>query len=90
MNPFLLEVGTEEIPAGYIQPALDALASNLTAKLAQARISHGAVHTFGTPRRLVVRLDGVAGRQQSITEASFYMCIHRLILHSYRLTIQPQ
>jgi len=68
MNPFLLEVGTEEIPAGYIQPALDALASNLTAKLAQARISHGAVHTFGTPRRLVVRLDGVAGRQQSITE----------------------
>ncbi len=68
MNPLLLEIGTEEIPAGYIQPALDMLASNLTTKLTQLRISHGAVQTFGTPRRLVVRLDDVADRQQSITE----------------------
>lgn len=68
MNPLLLEIGTEEIPAGYIQPALDALASNLTDKLAQKRISHGAVQTFGTPRRLVIRVDDVADRQPSITE----------------------
>jgi glycyl-tRNA synthetase beta chain len=68
MNPLLLEIGTEEIPAGYIQPALDALASNLSTKLTQSRINHGVVHTFGTPRRLVVRLDDVADRQQSITE----------------------
>lgn len=68
MNPLLLEIGTEEIPASYIQPALDALASNLTGKLAHARIDHGAVQTYGTPRRLVVRLDDVAHRQQSITE----------------------
>jgi glycyl-tRNA synthetase beta chain len=68
MNPLLLEIGTEEIPAGYIQPALDALATNLTTKLTQSRISHGGVQTCGTPRRLVVRLDDVADRQQSITE----------------------
>lgn len=68
MNPLLLEIGSEEIPAGYIQPALEALASNLTGKLARARISHGDIHTFGTPRRLVVRLDDVADRQKSITE----------------------
>lgn len=68
MNPLLLEIGTEEIPAGYIRPALDALASNLTRKLAHARIDHGAVQTYGTPRRLVVRLDDVAHRQQSVTE----------------------
>ncbi|MGD9364593.1 MAG: glycine--tRNA ligase subunit beta [Desulfobacteraceae bacterium] len=68
MNPLLLEIGTEEIPAGYIQPALDALASNLTRKLGRARIDHGAVQTYGTPRRLVVRLDDVAQRQQSVTE----------------------
>ncbi len=68
MNPLLLEIGTEEIPAGYIQPALDMLAANLTTKLTQLRISHGAVQTFGTPRRLVIRLDDVADRQQSITE----------------------
>lgn len=68
MNPLLLEIGTEEIPAGYIQPALDALASNLTDKLTQKRIRHGAVQTFGTPRRLVIRVDDMADRQQSITE----------------------
>lgn len=68
MKPLLLEIGTEEIPAGYIKPALDALASNLSTKLTQSRINHGGVHTFGTPRRLVVRLDDVADRQQSITE----------------------
>jgi glycyl-tRNA synthetase beta chain len=68
MNPLLLEIGTEEIPAGYIQPALDALASNLTARMTQARIDHDAVHVFGTPRRLVVRLDHVADRQKAVTE----------------------
>ncbi len=68
MNPLLLEIGSEEIPAGYIQPALDALASNLTAKLAHARIEHGSVQTFGTPRRLVVRIDDVAARQAAVTE----------------------
>jgi glycyl-tRNA synthetase beta chain len=68
MNPLLLEIGTEEIPAGYIQPALNALASKLTAKMAQARIGHNSVHVFGTPRRLVVRLDDVADRQKAVTE----------------------
>jgi glycyl-tRNA synthetase beta chain len=68
MNPLLLEIGTEEIPAGYIQPALDVLASNLATKLTHLRISHGAVRTYGTPRRLVVCLDDVADRQESITE----------------------
>jgi glycyl-tRNA synthetase beta chain len=68
MNDLLIEVGTEEIPAGYIQPALDALAANLAQKLAEARIGHGAVETYGTPRRLAVRIDDVASRQKAVTE----------------------
>jgi glycyl-tRNA synthetase beta chain len=68
MNDFLLEIGTEEIPAGYIQAALDALAASLINKMAEARIGHGAVSTYGTPRRLVVRIDGVASRQKAVTE----------------------
>jgi len=68
MNDLLLEIGTEEIPAGYIQPALNALAANLTQKLAEARIRHGAVETYGTPRRLVIRIDDVASRQKAVTE----------------------
>jgi glycyl-tRNA synthetase beta chain len=68
MNDFLLEIGTEEIPAGYIQAALDALAAGLVSKLAEARIGHGAVSTYGTPRRLVVRINEVAPRQKAVTE----------------------
>ena len=68
MNSLLLEIGTEEIPASYIQPALEALAGNLSRKLADARIKYGAVHTYGTPRRLVVTMDDVADRQQARTE----------------------
>jgi glycyl-tRNA synthetase beta chain len=68
MNPLLLEIGTEEIPAGYIQPALAALAENLTRKLTRARIDYGAVKTYGTPRRLVVAIEDLADRQRSITE----------------------
>ena len=68
MNDLLIEIGTEEIPAGYIQPALDSLAASLAQKLTDARISHGAVQTYGTPRRLAVRIDGVASRQKAVTE----------------------
>jgi glycyl-tRNA synthetase beta chain len=68
MNDFLLEIGTEEIPAGYIQAALDALAGSLINRLAETRIDHGAVSTYGSPRRLVVRINGIAARQKAVTE----------------------
>jgi glycyl-tRNA synthetase beta chain len=67
MKTLLLEIGTEEIPAGYIEPALAALASTLTQRLDEARIAHGSARTFGTPRRLAVRVDDVAARQKSLT-----------------------
>jgi glycyl-tRNA synthetase beta chain len=68
MNSLLLEIGTEEIPAGYIQPALDAMTNTLRAKLLDARIGHGQFRTYATPRRLAVRVDDVAAKQRSITE----------------------
>ncbi|RPJ69141.1 MAG: glycine--tRNA ligase subunit beta, partial [Desulfobacteraceae bacterium] len=67
MKTFLLEIGTEEIPAGYIDPALAALASMLTQRLAEARIAHGPVRTFGTPRRLAVTVAELAARQKPLT-----------------------
>ena len=68
METLLLEIGTEEIPAGYIQPALESLAANLQKKLDDARIDHGAIATCGTPRRLMVEVAQVAPKQRSITE----------------------
>lgn len=65
MSNLLLEIGTEEIPAGYIVPAVDALAANLLHKMTQMRIEHGAAKTFGTPRRLSVIVENVAAKQAS-------------------------
>ena len=65
METLLVEIGSEEIPAGYIKPALEALASNIQQKLTDARIDHGEVITYGTPRKLAVRVEGVAARQRT-------------------------
>jgi glycyl-tRNA synthetase beta chain len=65
MDTLLLEIGSEEIPAGYIKPALDALVSNIRQKLVDARIDHGDVFAYGTPRRLAIKVEGVAARQKA-------------------------
>jgi glycyl-tRNA synthetase beta chain len=66
MATLLLEINAEEIPAGYIQPALDGLAHDLLSALAKARINHGPHRLFGTPRRLAIEIKDVADRQQPL------------------------
>ncbi len=66
MNRLLVEIGTEEIPAGYIQPALASFSSGLEKKLAECRITHGTLQTYGTPRRLTVVVDDVADKQTAL------------------------
>lgn len=67
MNSLLLEIGTEEIPAGYIPPALSALSSLTLQALENARIGFGDAKTFGSPRRLAICVSDVADKQQSLT-----------------------
>jgi len=67
MTCLFLEIGAEEIPAAYIDPALQALSSNLTQKLDAARITHGDARTFGTPRRLAIEIKDVSARQTPLT-----------------------
>ena len=66
MDNLLLEIGAEEIPAGYIEPAPKALSSTLLQKMNQARIDYGDLKIYGTPRRLAVEIENVAARQKSI------------------------
>ncbi len=54
METLLLEIGTEEIPAGYIEPALNVLTTTLLQKMTDARINHWCAKIFATPRRLAV------------------------------------
>ena len=51
---FLLEIGTEEIPAGYIPPVLDQLREIATQSLTEARLPFEDIRTLGTPRRLTL------------------------------------
>ena len=67
MKSLLLEIGTEEIPAGYIEPALEFLSSVLLQKMTDVRIEHGNARVFGTPRRLAVEVQQVADKQKSLT-----------------------
>jgi glycyl-tRNA synthetase beta chain len=66
MSTLLLEIGTEEIPAGYIVPALEAMSTTLSKKLTDARIDHGGSRIYGTPRRLAVAVENVAPKQKSV------------------------
>ncbi|MBW2087843.1 MAG: glycine--tRNA ligase subunit beta [Deltaproteobacteria bacterium] len=66
METLLLEIGTEEIPAGYIEPALDVISSMLLKKMTDARIDHGSARIFATPRRLAVEVKKVAAKQKSL------------------------
>jgi len=67
MKSLLLEIGAEEIPAGYIGPALESLSTTLLQKLTEARIDHGSAKVFATPRRLAVEVKKVADKQKPLT-----------------------
>jgi len=62
-NQLIFEIGTEEIPAGYLMPAAEALKKNLTAGLNDLGLTFQAAHCAATPRRLVVRVDSLLSRQ---------------------------
>lgn len=59
-----LELGTEEIPAGFIPLALKDIQRQLSQELERARISFGEIRTFATPRRLAISIKDVARWQQ--------------------------
>ena len=65
---FLLEIGSEELPWQMVRPAMAQLAQLMEGFLANHRLSHGQIRTFGTPRRLAVLVRGVAGKQTSILQ----------------------
>ncbi|MGD9105446.1 MAG: glycine--tRNA ligase subunit beta [Desulfobacterales bacterium] len=66
METLLLEIGTEEIPAGYIEPALNVMSSMLLQKMTDARIDRGSARIFATPRRLAVEVKKVAAKQKPL------------------------
>lgn len=66
----LFEIGMEEIPARFLNQALEDLKSNFEKKLKNNRIKFDGVRTYGTPRRLVLVADEVAEMQEDLDELS--------------------
>jgi glycyl-tRNA synthetase len=66
--PLLLEIGTEELPAGDLTSAIEQLGEQTPKLLAEGRLEHGAVRVTGTPRRLVVYVESLAPKQQDREE----------------------
>ncbi len=59
-----LELGTEEIPAGFLPVAMADLKRLLAKELKNARISCDDLRTFATPRRLAIAVSGVSSHQE--------------------------
>jgi glycyl-tRNA synthetase beta chain len=62
-HEFLLEIGTEEIPAGYIGPALQFMQATMARKLQELSLPFDRIITAATPRRLSICVAGLAARQ---------------------------
>ncbi len=61
--PFMLEIGTEELPAADLASALSQLERAFVEALRANRLEHGPVRCHGTPRRIAVLVDVLAPRQ---------------------------
>lgn len=62
MRDLLFEIGSEEIPASFVAPALADMARGFADRAAAARLPHGPSQTLGTPRRLALLVRDVADR----------------------------
>ncbi len=63
---FLLEIGVEEMPARFLDPALAGLKQMVSDVLKEQRLPYKRVETFGTPRRLALYVEGIACSQESL------------------------
>mgnify|MGYP000968865658 CR=1 FL=1 len=67
-NPkdYLLEIGVEEMPARFMEPALLELKETASVILKEQRLPFKNVETYGTPRRLTLYVEGLAGSQEPL------------------------
>ena len=59
----LVEIGTEELPPKALKSLMDAFRDGLTAGLADARLTHGDVRAYASPRRLALWVQALVDRQ---------------------------
>jgi len=68
MTDLLFEIGTEEIPASYIEPALNQMKTLFTEQAKKHHLEMHSIYSTGTPRRLTLFVKGLPQKQESVTE----------------------
>ena len=61
----LVEIGTEELPPKALRELMDAFAGNLGNEIAEARLEHGELRAYASPRRLAVIVEALAAGQEN-------------------------
>lgn len=64
----LLEIGLEELPAKYVRSSAQQLGERVAKFLDDAKLGHGEVEVFATPRRLAVRVQDIQDKQEDKVE----------------------
>ncbi len=64
---FLIELGTEELPPTQLRTLAEAFAANFEAELKGAELAHEGVKWFAAPRRLALKVAGLAEGQADKT-----------------------
>lgn len=67
-HTYLFEIGLEEMPAQMILGLEQQLKAKTESFLAEVRLAYETIETFSTPRRLAVRINGLAERQEDQLE----------------------
>jgi glycyl-tRNA synthetase beta chain len=63
MPNFLLEVGTEELPADFVSSAIAQWQDKITHSLSEAFLNPSSIEIYGTPRRLAVLIRDLPNQQ---------------------------
>ncbi|MEM9807491.1 MAG: glycine--tRNA ligase subunit beta, partial [Cyanobacteria bacterium P01_D01_bin.56] len=63
MATFLLEVGTEDLPASFVSDALNQWKAKIPVELEEQLLTPESIEFYGTPRRLALVLNGLPDRQ---------------------------
>lgn len=64
----LFEIGTEELPSWYVLSSWHDIAELTKTLLADAKIEHGQVQSYATPRRIAVIVENIAATSTQRTE----------------------
>lgn len=72
----LFEIGLEELPARFIDDALNQLGDKTKSWLEELRISYAKIETFSSPRRLAVLIHDIEETQATIEEEAKGPAIH--------------